>query len=995
MVRLATYICVLSCIVCAMSCVTTKKRDEASKVGKMYHDITSKYNRNFNANLLIDETSAQILERYQDDYSEILPIYPLLEKENPTQLAEPMDQAIEKASVAIAIHRPSHWTDDNYLIIGRAQYLKEDYESAEATFRYLIKHYDPSNLIAASAPKSRNVNAKVSKKEKEQEKKEAEKERQDRVKERKRDIARAEKERKKRAKKQRKARTKNRKQEIKRREDLARSKAKQEQQAAKEDKDVANNDKGKNKKQKPFDENPDLPKVKGNPTNYFLKHKPVYQEAQLWLAKTLIERDRFGEAENLLRTMDSKSTTFDEIREQIPIVQAHSALSRFQIPAAIEPLRKAVEVTKNKEERARYAFILAQVLEHTKRFQDAQLAYEQVVKLKPNYEMNFNAQLNKLKMQTNAGSFNSDKYAHELEKMIKDDKNTEYKDQLYFALAQRDLEAGNLESAIENLRESVRNSVGNKVQKSESYYTLAGLYFDRHDYISAKLYFDSTLMLMNSEDPRLEQVTTYAKNLSQISENLQIIELQDSLIKISKMSDKERKALAAQIKKEAARAEAAAQAAALNASSGGRNLPQIGAVANRTATGQNQKLFFAYDDRQVKKGLRDFGRVWGNVALQDNWRRSNSSSYGALAAVGEGSEDQGVAQNISETEIDEIFDRVPKTPEELEMANKEIEDALFALGRLYRSELESNEKTIEALERLLNDYPETEHMLDAYYLLYVAYTDEGNTGRADHYAQKIISDHADSEYARYINDPSYLENALDDDEKVEQFYQDVHALYDQGKYEIVLKRLLNARTTLPPRHGLQSKFSLLSALCIGRLQGRESYVNALKELIAKYPETDEEERAKEIIRLLGIRFTETTAGIEEINQDTYFALTEKDKMHLILVSLQKNASGKEREAVRSAFSNYNKKYHKLDKLSVSMIILGEEKDQPLIVIRRFDSKEKAMAYYDGFQSNGKDFIPDLNTIETFASSQTNYRKIVQLRSVDLYREFFSKEYLSN
>ena len=234
------------------SCVTHKKKDEVGKIGKMYHDVTSKYNRNFNANVLIDETLAQLEATYQDDYSEILPLYPVLMKENPTQLAEPMDQAIEKASVAISIHRPSHWTDDNYIIIGRAQYLKEDYESAEATFRYLIKHYDPSNIISHQAQKSRNVNKKATAKEKAQAKKESEKERSEKIKQRKRDIKKSQKEKKKKAKLANKARIKNRKQQIKEREQLAKAKAAQE---AKNKASIAKDETSK-KRKKPFDDNP-------------------------------------------------------------------------------------------------------------------------------------------------------------------------------------------------------------------------------------------------------------------------------------------------------------------------------------------------------------------------------------------------------------------------------------------------------------------------------------------------------------------------------------------------------------------------------------------------------------------------------------------------------------------------------------------------------------------------------------------------------------------
>ena len=166
----------------------------------------------------------------------------------------------------------------------------------------------------------------------------------------------------------------------------------------------------------------DLPKIKGNPDNYFMKHKPAHQEAQLWLAKTLIERDRFGEAENILRALEAKTNTFKEIRAEIYPVQAHSSLSREQYSAAVEPLRKAIEHTSDRVKKARYAFILAQVLERTSQFAQAVEAYDRVIKLRPNYDMSFSAQLNKIKMQYNSSNFDQEKYANTIKRMIKDSK---------------------------------------------------------------------------------------------------------------------------------------------------------------------------------------------------------------------------------------------------------------------------------------------------------------------------------------------------------------------------------------------------------------------------------------------------------------------------------------------------------------------------------------------------------------------------------------------
>ncbi|MBK8505640.1 MAG: tetratricopeptide repeat protein [Saprospiraceae bacterium] len=663
-------------------------------------------------------------------------------------------------------------------------------------------------------------------------------------------------------------------------------------------KEVADASENKKKKQKPFDENPKLPKVNGNPDNYFLKHKPAHQEAQLWLAKTLIERDRFGEAENILRSLEAKDNTYKEIKEEIYPVQAHSALSRGQTEKAVEPLSKAVEITGDRILRARYAYILAQVLERTNRYNDALAAYDQVVKLKPTYEMTFNALLSKLKMQSNTGNVDSEKYADALNKMIKDDKNQEYQDQLYFALAQQELKNGNKAGAIAKLSESIRNSAGNQVQKAESYYTIAQLYFEDDEYVKAKYYFDSTQTVMSKNDLRYDQVVAYSKNLSSIATNLETIQLQDSLIRISQLSDKELKDLAADIKKKAAQAAAAAQVAATQSTKS--NLPTLNVATQSAALGQQGgSVFFAYDDRAVKKGQRDFSREWGGIGLQDNWRRSSSAAFGVIASESTGELQQAAPTSISETEIDEIFKDVPRTPEQMDASNKKIEDALFALGQLFRSELSNSIKSVESLDQLLKRYPDTEHAMDAYYLLYVDHTELGNSQEATFYSKKILDEFADSEYAKYINDPSYLQNALTDDEKAEKYYQDVHMMFDQGQYEPALKQLVQAKNNLPAKHNLLSKFSFLTAMCIGKLQGREPYVNALKETIAKYPNTKEEERAKEIIRLLGIRFTETTEGIEEINPEAYFNLTEDDKMHMVLVVLKTEANGQERNVKRS------------------------------------------------------------------------------------------------
>ena len=82
--------------------------------------------------------------QHQDNYNQVLDIYPYLAVDNPSAVAPDLDKAIEKVAVVATYHRPSHWVDDCYLMMGKAQYLKHDFDSAEETFAYLAENYNPS-----------------------------------------------------------------------------------------------------------------------------------------------------------------------------------------------------------------------------------------------------------------------------------------------------------------------------------------------------------------------------------------------------------------------------------------------------------------------------------------------------------------------------------------------------------------------------------------------------------------------------------------------------------------------------------------------------------------------------------------------------------------------------------------------------------------------------------------------------------------------------------
>ncbi len=137
-------ISVLAVVILLTACVSQKKKGDVSKAAKFYHNTTAHYNGYFNANEIMVESIDRLIDQHQDNYNEILKIYPEYAAAKPELVAEDLDRAIEKVAIVATVHEPSRWVDDCYIILGKAQFLKQDYETAEETFMYFIEEFDPS-----------------------------------------------------------------------------------------------------------------------------------------------------------------------------------------------------------------------------------------------------------------------------------------------------------------------------------------------------------------------------------------------------------------------------------------------------------------------------------------------------------------------------------------------------------------------------------------------------------------------------------------------------------------------------------------------------------------------------------------------------------------------------------------------------------------------------------------------------------------------------------
>ena len=996
------------------SCATKKSRNDVSGLKKFYHNTTAKFNGYFNADVLLTESIYKLEEIHEDNYNQLLDVYKYAAVDNAESVSGDLDKAIEKVSVVATLHSPSNWVDDCYVLMGKAQYLKQDYESAEETLEYFAEEFDPKNAGARKLKKSKEQVRKEKEKERKEDRKAKEEERAEKQKQRDEELKEREKERKNKKKlqkqkaKEREQKLKDRKKQIKKNRKSGssgnRNKKETEKksstsstpkadttQVKKEEVNTSPTPSPKTttiekpKKEPEKEEVQDDVEKEAQPINEsaneggFWKRKPAYQDGILWLAKTYVERERYAAAAYMLNKLRDLEL-IDDIAEQLPAAYAYYHMAQKEYDQAIPYLVEAIEITKNKKVRARYAFILGQLQQNMGQEDKAYANFENVTKWKPGYEMEFHARMNMSKNAWATGSESSESVIKKLSRMLNEDKNADYKGEIYYTIADIHLKQNNPKAAIENLEKSIKHNTGSSSQKTESYYSLAKLYYGDESYVKSKYYFDSTLTVMKELDPRLDEVRNFSENLQEIAANIQIIEMQDSLLRISELPEDEKKALAQSIKDKQMeeRDQKASESESLT----------FGRLTDTRVAGAKPSNFFAYNQVALRKGTQDFDNKWGSIRLEDDWRRSNRSSSSDFAE--DDVDEEEITIDITAAEMKAILKGVPNNPAEIARSNEMIKKAMFDLGVLYRDRLNNYNKSVDILEQLVDRYPNSEKELESYYYLYLGYLDLNNPSKSNYYKDLVIKRFPNSIYAQSLTDPNFAENYLKEEKKLEDHYNMSYEYFDAGDIDMAYENIQKTEDLFGKEHGMKAKFALLNAMCIGSLNGKDAYITELKNVIARHPNTPEQTRAKEIMRFLrGDK--QVFDQVDESAAKSEFSIQD-DKLHYVVVVMY-SSDDRTINNSKISISNFNKSNFKEKRLKISGIPLSNADESNIILVRKFSNRTDAMEYFNSAGEKSSDFIDEDVEYELFAVTQKNYREIIKQRSVNSYRIFFESHYL--
>lgn len=717
------------------------------------------------------------------------------------------------------------------------------------------------------------------------------------------------------------------------------------------------------------------------------KNDPNHYRAYLWMMRCYNELGSMTMVEPIMDLLKGDKEFPRELISEYAAISADYYLKRENYPKAIKELSKAAAYTRKKKERVRYTYILAQLYQQEKNAKKASLYYGQVVRMHPDYDMTFSAKINIAKLY-DAQYADSKKIKKDFKKMLRDEKNYEYRDQIYYALAQIEKKENNIPLAIDYLKKSVKSSVSNKNQKAISYLMLGDIYFDEPDYKNAQVFYDSTMVFLDTDYPNYEHISNKQQSLSALVKNLEIITREDSLQKIAKLSEKEIDKIIRNIIFKLEEEEFRLEQEKLDAQN---NTANNNSSSNNSS--QQTGLWYFYNQATINAGIAEFKKRWGDRKLEDNWRRSSKET---IIVQAENNADNTKSDSLTKKTANKTaanktkefyLKDIPFTEEHVKKSNDTIVAAYYEAGSIFREDIMNDEKSVETFEELLKRFPENKHKLSCYYQLYRLYTVMDEEAKANYYKDILLNKYPETEYAKLIRSPDYAKRNKASRSIIEQIYSDTYEAYNQGQYSEVIAKCKMVDTTYY-KNFLMPKFEFLKALAIGRSQNVKSFENALTQVTIKYPKDEVAPKAQEIID-----YIKKTSGLQN-NSDTIAAKT-KFILNLDTVFYWVSVvKGKKAEInnLKIALSDINSKYYGSDGLSINEAVLDDS--SRVVTVKNFTGKAKGMNYFD-FIKEKQEIFQKLGAEEykNFIISPSNFSILYKEKNTEEYEAFFQKNFV--
>lgn len=560
---------------------------------------------------------------------------------------------------------------------------------------------------------------------------------------------------------------------------------------------------------------------------------------------------------------DHKST-----RAQVYAARAHYYLKLGEEREALSYLAQALKLRSDREQKLRWHFLMGQLLERQGEPALAARHYQKVARSNASYEMAFQAALNRTFLLAADGQGGNDARIRALRRMLRDDKNKDFKDQIHYFIAETYVQQGEWDQATAHYNHALREPTGNRHQATMTYLRLADLYLEQSEFEKARNYYDSTAAILPMDYKDAARVRRKILNMDKLITNKQVVARQDSLQVLARLDPYSREAaidsiIIRQYRQVVATKEAADRQAALLANMAGRSLtaqtqfisPFDEGLEMPSASAYTDNRFYFNNPDAVGMGMASFRRRWGNRPQQDKWRWSESpanlisSAAAGMQSSGDPTDSipranqQNAAVNadkpvghavllqdsslFAEWIRVDLLNAIPADEESLQASRSMIRSALAQNGEIYRFSLMDYPASIQTYHDLLERFPNDGQAASWYFNLYQLHQ-AGNLAQANVYRDKILGIYPQSIYSKIILDPGYLQEMAAEKQRSNELYEGHYARYVNEEFREIIRQVGESAEN--------AQLAYLRALAIGRTSSVPDFERSLKQIAGQFPD---------------------------------------------------------------------------------------------------------------------------------------------------------------
>ena len=596
--------------------------------------------------------------------------------------------------------------------------------------------------------------------------------------------------------------------------------------------------------------------------NYIIRHysndADMVAQCQLWNARAYAEMGWLYEAEDVLNKVQVDNLS----RKHAPLYASVSAdikLKTKQYKEAIPFVKLALPEESKKMYRPRFQFVLGQLYQLFGDRKLAKSAYEKVIKMQPSNEMDFNARLRIAELN------DSPKEAiKQLNKMAKLDKNKDLLDQIYGAIGNVYLAQKDTTKALEYYTKAIESSTQNGLEKASILVTAGDIYYEQRDYIHASPCYKEATQILSAESEQYARIQRRSETLDELVVEYSVVQLQDSLQALSKLSEAEQRVVVDSIIARLIRAEKEAkekeEQAARDAANGVG--PRSVNTSNMLGGGSQSRDWYFYNPQLLRSGQQAFRTQWGNRALEDNWRRLSKAMSSSVYddeteeefptdSLAEGAENLAAAPMETDDHKPEYYlQQIPKTEEDINQSNEMIAAALYNMVYIYRDRVGDQELSDETFRDFCKRFPTHELLVDLYYMQYLTALKTNDMMEAEQYRQDIMRLFPGTDEAYIVSQPDYFNKLRRMSVEQDSLYEQTYTAYSQNQFALVKENKAYAETNYP-LSPLMPRFLFLNAIAVAKTDGQDAFVLQLQDMVARYPDSELASMAKDMLALMG------------------------------------------------------------------------------------------------------------------------------------------------